>query len=97
MSKRTPAIKDIEREMREIVLAMNTPLIPILISLVSIIIGLFVFFKPVLTIEIQKKFYEKINWRIEPISMPKEIRNTRIMGIFLVAVAIVTIICYCLK
>ena len=62
------------------------------ICLVSIIIGLFVFFKPELTIEIQRKFYEKINWRIEPISMQKEIRNTKIMGIFLVAVAIVTII-----
>lgn len=83
--------------MREIVLVINTPLIPILISVVGIIIGLFVFFKPGLTIEIQRKFYEKINWRIEPISMQKEIRNTKIMGIFLVVVAIVTMICCCLK
>ncbi len=71
---------------------LNTPFIPILISVIGIIVGLFVFLKPELTIEIQKKFYEKINWRIEPISMPKEIRNTKIMGIFLVIVAIVTII-----
>jgi hypothetical protein len=78
--------------MRVIALLINTPLILTLISVVSIIIGLFVFFKPILSIEIQKKFYEKINWRIEPISMQKEIRNTKIMGIFLVAVAIVTII-----
>ncbi|MDI6606613.1 MAG: hypothetical protein QME65_05690, partial [Candidatus Omnitrophota bacterium] len=56
------------------------------------VVGLFVFFKPNLTIEIQKKFYEKINWRIEPISMQKEIRNTKIMGGFLVIVAIITII-----
>jgi hypothetical protein len=63
----------------------------------GIIIGLFVFFKPILTIEIQKKFYEKINWRIEPISMQKEIRNTKIMGILLLAVAIVTAICNYLK
>ncbi|MBC8358868.1 MAG: hypothetical protein H8E54_07975 [Candidatus Aminicenantes bacterium] len=69
-----------------------TPLIPILISLVSIVIGLFVFFRPDLIIEMQKKFYEKINWRIEPISMQKEIRNTKIMGAFLVIAAIITII-----
>ncbi len=84
--------KDIGGEMRVIAWVINTPLIPILISVVGIIIGLFVFFKPTLTIEIQKKFYEKINWRIEPISMQKEIRNTKIMGIFLIAVAILTII-----
>jgi len=83
--------------MREIAWAINTPLIPILISAVSVIIGLFVFFKPGLTIEIQRRFYEKLNWRIEPISMPKELKNTKIMGIILVAVAIVTIIYHCLK
>ncbi|MBU4252856.1 MAG: hypothetical protein KKC39_01710 [Candidatus Omnitrophica bacterium] len=67
-------------------------LAPILISVIGIIVGLFVFFKPELTIEIQKKFYERINWRIEPISMQKEIRNNKIMGIFLVVLATVTII-----
>jgi len=64
----------------------------ILLSGVSIIIGLFIFSRPILAIEIQKKFYAHINWRIEPISMKKEIRNTKIMGAFLVAVAISTII-----
>ena len=56
--------------------------------------GLFVFFKPGLTIEIQRRFYEKLNWRIEPINMQKEIRNTKIMGAFLAIVAIATIIYY---
>jgi len=56
----------------------------ILISLISIIIGLFLFFRPALAIEMQKKFYAKINWRIEPISLKKEIRNTKIMGLFLI-------------
>jgi len=63
----------------------------ILISVIGIIIGLFIFLKPELAIEIQKKFYEIINWRIEPISMPKEIRNTKIMGMFLVVLAIAAI------
>jgi hypothetical protein len=67
-------------------------IILILFSTVGIIVGLFLFFKPVLSIEIQKKFYEKINWRIEPISLKKEIRNTKIMGIFLVFISLLTLI-----
>ncbi|MDO8489553.1 MAG: hypothetical protein Q7S42_05550 [Candidatus Omnitrophota bacterium] len=82
--------------MRIIALIMSTPLSVILISVIGIIVGLFVFFKPELMIEIQKRFYARINWRIEPISMQKEIRNTRIMGIFLVAVAVATIVYFLL-
>lgn len=65
-------------------------LLPILwlIYLISIIIGLFLFFKPALAIEIQRKFYEKINWRIEPISMQKELQHTKMMGMFLVVIAV---------
>ena len=59
--------------------------------MVSLLIGLFLLFNPVLAIEVQKKFYEKINWRIEPISMQKEIRNTKIMGLILVITALFTI------
>ena len=57
----------------------------VLASLVSSVLGLFLFFKPQAAIELQRKFYAVINWRIEPISMEKEIRNTRLMGIFLLA------------
>ena len=60
----------------------------LLISVISISLGFFLFLNPALTIEIQKKFYEKINWRIEPISMQKEIRNTKIMGLFLVVITL---------
>lgn len=87
--------------MREIPSAINTPVPLIFISLAGAIIGLFVFLNPSLTIEIQRKFYEKINWRMEPISMPKEIRNTKIMGIFLMASAILAMMAlsceYCLR
>lgn len=76
--------------MSVIVRIINILFTPILVSALGIIIGLFIFSKPELTIEIQKKFYAKINWRIEPVSMPKEIRNTKIMGIFLAIVAIAT-------
>jgi len=66
-------------------------LILILISVVSILIGLLLFLNPAMAIEIQRKFYERINWRIEPISMQKEIRNTKIMGLFLIIMALLTI------
>jgi len=35
-------------------------------------------------IAFEQWFYARINWRMEPISMPKEIRNTRLMGLALV-------------
>jgi hypothetical protein len=62
---------------------MNLLLI-LLISLISLAIGLFLLLKPSSAIELQRRFYALINWRIEPISMPKEIRNTRLMGLFLI-------------
>jgi hypothetical protein len=66
-------------------------LIVIFISAISILIGLFIFLNPSLAIEIQKQFYAKINWRIEPISVPKEIRNTKIMGLFLIILGLLAI------
>jgi len=63
--------------------------IPIMILIVSLAIGVFLFLKPASIIEIQRKFYEKINWRVEPISMPKEIRNTKIMGLSLILMSLV--------
>jgi len=73
---------------------MNLLFHPILtvISLSNIIIGLFLFFRPALAIELQKKFYAKINWRIEPISLKKEIRNTKIMGLFLIIFVLLALV-----
>lgn len=64
----------------------------ILISVISISIGSFLFLNPTSAIETQKKFYERINWRVEPVSMQKEIRNTKIMGLFLIIVTILTML-----
>jgi hypothetical protein len=61
------------------------------ISFASILIGLFIFAKPTSAFEIQKRFYALINWRIEPISLQKEIRNTKIMGLFLIVLGFSTI------
>ena len=48
--------------------------------------------KSPLAIEIQKKFYELINWEIIPISMKKEIRNTKILGGILLFVSFVLMV-----
>lgn len=66
--------------------AGGIPKLPVLIffSIIGLGIGIFMIFYPTGAIEIQRKCYEKINWKIEPISMPREIRNTRLMGCFLI-------------
>lgn len=64
----------------------------IMFSAVGLCIGFVLAFKPKLAIEIQRRFYEKINWRIEPISMSKEIRNTRLMGGFLIILSVATLV-----
>ena len=71
---------------------MTIPYVPILFLsvLACLVIGAFLYLKPALAIKIQIKFYEKINWRMEPVSMEKEIRNTKIMGLFLFGVALGT-------
>jgi len=53
--------------------------------------GLFLVSKPELAIELQRRFYARINWKIEPISLPKELRNTRIMGLILTVLSVVTL------
>ena len=55
----------------------------VLIAL-SLIIGIFICLRPAAAIDLQIRFYEKINWRMQPVSMQKEIRNTKIMGLFLI-------------
>ena len=39
--------------------------------------------KPELVVELQKKCYAKMNWKVEPLSLEKELRNTRFIGISL--------------
>lgn len=73
---------------------MNLNLTPLsmLFAVAGIIAGLAMFFQPAPLIKMQIKFYTKINWRIKPISMPKEIKNTRIMGLVLFVFCVFSII-----
>ena len=67
-------------------------LIFIIFSCFILLVAFLLIIKPSLAIEIQRRFYEKINWKIEPISMHKELRNTQLMGWFLIIVWLATFI-----
>jgi hypothetical protein len=69
-------------------------IIPAVVFLASFFIGLFIFLKPDSAIEFQRRFYEKINWKIEPISMAREVRNTKVMGVFLISLTMGMAILY---
>lgn len=47
---------------------------------IAMVIGALILWQPKRAIAIQIAFYRLINWKMEPISMTKEIRNTRIMA-----------------
>ncbi len=53
----------------------------ILISAISILVGIVFIKVPKETINLQIAIYRFVNWKMEPISWEKEIRNTRIMGV----------------
>ncbi|MBL7070566.1 MAG: hypothetical protein ISS26_00125 [Candidatus Omnitrophica bacterium] len=61
---------------------------------VCLAVGFFLLLRPELVIEMQRRFYALINWRMEPISMEKEIRNTRIMGGALIVPTLVVIVLF---
>ena len=63
-----------------------------LIALLGLTGGVACLKKPDLAIKIQKRFYELINWQIVPISMAKEVRNTRILGGILLSVSLVLVV-----
>lgn len=64
----------------------------IMVIVICAALGVAIFSSPKDAIEVQRRFYELINWRIEPISMEREVRNTRVMGLLLILAAIGTVI-----
>jgi len=59
---------------------------------IAMIFGALIVWKPKKTIDIQIAFYRLLNWKLEPISMEKEIRNTRIMGIIVLIFSIIALV-----
>ncbi len=74
-------------QLAELIIAWlaRIPMLPfrILFSITGLVVGAFLVINPHLSIEIQRRFYYRINWKIEPVSLSKEIHNTRAMGWFL--------------
>jgi len=67
-------------------------IIEIAVVILAFISGFICLFSPNSAIRIQQKFYEQINWKIEPINKAKEIRNTKIMGMINILLGIGIII-----
>ena len=67
------------------------------VVLLALLFGSYVYANPEKIIDIHKKFYRLINWRMEPISIPKEIRNTKRMGLFLILFTLISCIYYWLQ
>ncbi|MCX5680513.1 MAG: hypothetical protein NTZ95_07750 [Candidatus Omnitrophica bacterium] len=66
--------------------------IQLMIVVMAMALGALVAWKPKKTIDIQIAIYRLFNWKIEPISMEKEIRNTRIMGMAVLILGILALI-----
>ena len=65
----------------------------ITIIIMSLVFGTLLMWKPRKVIGIQTALYRPFNWKLEPISMEKEIRNVRIMGAMIFILGILSIIC----
>lgn len=66
--------------------------IQLTIVIMAILLGIWLLWQPKRTIKMQVAFYRLINWKVEPISMAKEIRNTRIMGVAILIFAIISLL-----
>ena len=62
------------------------------IVIIAVLFGALLMWRPKKIIEIQIAIYRPFNWKIEPISMDKEIRNTRIMGTVVFILGIISLI-----
>ena len=60
------------------------------IAVIASLFGGLVAWKPRKVIDMQIALYRPFNWKIEPISMEKEVRNTRIMGLIVLALGILS-------
>jgi hypothetical protein len=69
---------------------MTMPLVALLFINIGLIFGLWVFFNTEPILKAQTKLYEQTNWLMVPISMLKEIRNTRIMALILILISVVS-------
>lgn len=82
--------EQISKEMYKEITCLHAVLL--LPALIASICGAFCLKYPEKTIKLQQYFYLKINWRMEPVSWDKEVRNTRSMGIFILCAGLAALI-----
>ncbi|OGW76083.1 MAG: hypothetical protein A2Z72_01825 [Omnitrophica bacterium RBG_13_46_9] len=66
--------------------------IELTLSVIAMLLGIFFIWQPKRIIEAQIAIYRPFNWKIEPVSMEKEIRNTRLMGVAVLIVGVISLI-----
>jgi len=66
-------------------------LFQVILSVFALLMGIMLIIVPRKVIDLQIALYRPFNWKLEPISMEKEIRNTRIMGWTLVLFCAISI------
>jgi hypothetical protein len=71
---------------------MKGIILSLLLPAIGIITGFILIRTPGLCIELQKRAYLLINWRIEPVSMERELNNTRLMGFVLISISMIGLI-----
>ena len=71
---------------------MNFLPLAIIFAVTGIGFGLFMVYKADTIMKIEIKNSAKSNWRMEPISLERELKNTKIRGINLIAICILAIV-----
>ena len=59
---------------------------------IVIVFGALIAWNPRKIIDAQTAIYRLINWKMEPVSMEKEVRNTGIMGLALLILGIIALV-----
>ncbi|MDD5130968.1 MAG: hypothetical protein PHS66_08000 [Candidatus Omnitrophica bacterium] len=68
---------------------MSYEFVSMVLIMIGVVVGLLVYFYPVSVMRMQVKFFEKLNWRIELISLQREFNRIKYTGLYLV------ILCLC--
>ncbi len=67
--------------------------VQLMVAVIAVVFGALIAWKPRKVIEMQIAIYRPFNWKIEPISMEKEIKNTRLMGLAVLLLGILSLAC----
>ncbi len=66
--------------------------VQLILAVITIALGTLVASSPKKVIDIQIALYRSCNWKLEPISMEKELKNTRMMGLAAAILGIIALL-----